>query len=310
MRPVDAMLYRRVLHEWTGEQLRDFDRTLANLPHPTDDDNAMHWRDMLTDLRFVTGNGETYWVNSDMTAVAKTAAKTMPTQTLRRDDLPTDHGFLIYDTPIAAVVDDDHNIVIDGFCWTIGDPQPYWASTDTSRIIGPTGSEADDGRPPDGYEQIVDVFPLQKVSIPGAPPVLPAGALGYHLAWSIGDGPANDDYDVAPTLLATWTLMQQSLTVSERTSVDRAERRRCARAGLNSDVVVVRLRRHTIDNEAAEPEPEGSIAWSHRWLVGGHWRNQWLPSRAAHRLQWIAGYVKGPANLPLVVKDKVTAWIR
>ena len=55
---------------------------------------------------------------------------------------------------------------------------------------------------------------------------------------------------------------------------------------------------------------EGSVSWSHRWLVNGHWRNQWLPSRAAHRLQWIAGYVKGPASKPLVVKDRVTAWVR
>lgn len=81
------------------------------------------------------------------------------------------------------------------------------------------------------------------------------------------------------------------------------------RAKLGSEVVIVRLRRKSLD-ETSDGEPVGDVPWSHRWLVSGHWRNQWLPSRMAHRLQWIAGHVKGPQHKPLVVKDRVTAWVR
>jgi hypothetical protein len=88
------------------------------------------------------------------------------------------------------------------------------------------------------------------------------------------------------------------------------ELRRSLRSGLKSEVVVVRLRRKSLDEPHEDNGEEGGVAWSHRWLVSGHWRNQWLPSRTCHRLQWIHGYVKGPAHKALVVKDRVTAWIR
>ena len=79
---------------------------------------------------------------------------------------------------------------------------------------------------------------------------------------------------------------------------------------LPSEVVVVRLRRRSVDDEAGHDGADEHVPWSHRWLVSGHWRNQWLPSRAAHRLQWISNHIKGPTNKPLIVKDRVTAWVR
>jgi hypothetical protein len=109
-------------------------------------------------------------------------------------------------------------------------------------------------------------------------------------------------------LLATWTLMGQSLSVTVPTRPDRAEARRSARADLPTDLLVVRLRR--LSSTPLEEDGDGSRDYTHRWLVSGHWRNQWLPSRAAHRLQWIAAHVKGPENRPLIIKEKVTAWIR
>lgn len=293
------------MYEWAAEQLREYDRIVADLPAGTDLDAAEIWRDMCLDMHFAAGNGEVYWVNADMTAVAKAAAHSMPTQTLRVDDLPSRTGFLLYDETIAetrdanATEDDDRSgKPIVGFTWALGDRRPYWDDEH--------GREAN--REPDGYTQLVRIQPLSPFGA-GGPTFVPAESLGHAMSWEIGGQPANDDHDVAASLLATWTLMQQSLTVSERSTGDRAERRRSARAGLPSDVLIVRLRRRSVDHYGPE-EPEGSVAWSHRWLVGGHWRNQWLPSRAAHRLQWIAGYVKGPASKPLVVKDRVMAWVR
>jgi hypothetical protein len=37
----------------------------------------------------------------------------------------------------------------------------------------------------------------------------------------------------------------------------------------------------------------------------GHWRNQWLPSVATHRQQWIPEHIKGPGDKPLVLKSGV-----
>lgn len=40
-------------------------------------------------------------------------------------------------------------------------------------------------------------------------------------------------------------------------------------------------------------------AWSHRWLVRGHYRNQWYALSQAHRTIWIGSYVKGPSDKPI-----------
>ena len=39
--------------------------------------------------------------------------------------------------------------------------------------------------------------------------------------------------------------------------------------------------------------------YRHRWLVSGHFRNQWYRSEQSHKVIWIAPYVKGPDNAPL-----------
>jgi hypothetical protein len=74
-------------------------------------------------------------------------------------------------------------------------------------------------------------------------------------------------------------------------------------------VTVVRLRR-TYEEKPGEYEP-GSVDWTHRWIVGGHWRNQWYQSEQIHRQIWISPYVKGPDELPLVInKARVFEFVR
>jgi hypothetical protein len=52
------------------------------------------------------------------------------------------------------------------------------------------------------------------------------------------------------------------------------------------------------------------VDWSHRWIVQGHWRNQWYARAGEHRPKWIDPYPKGPEDKPLVLKDKIYRWIR
>lgn len=111
-----------------------------------------------------------------------------------------------------------------------------------------------------------------------------------------------------------WTLMQVLLkmmtqNVAARQSLypDRHSRRRGLRRGFDPrEVLVVKLRR-------PRHEPTGSerdVNWTHQWLVGGHWRNQWMPSLNRHRQTWIGTYVKGPEGTPLIVKRKAYEWTR
>ncbi len=109
-------------------------------------------------------------------------------------------------------------------------------------------------------------------------------------------------------LAAFWTLSQQRLAAVEDEPLDRATARRAARAGLPTDPVrVVRLREYSV-----EPEHDHhAVEWSHRWVVGGHWRQQpYGPGHSLRRATWIAPHVKGPAGRPLLVRDTVKAWVR
>lgn len=73
-------------------------------------------------------------------------------------------------------------------------------------------------------------------------------------------------------------------------------------------VRVVRLRRPTRD---ASGGAGTSREWSHRWLVSGHWRDvAYGPGQSKRRRQYIAGFVKGPADKPFIPKDTVRVWDR
>jgi hypothetical protein len=114
-------------------------------------------------------------------------------------------------------------------------------------------------------------------------------------------------------LVAFWTLVHQAgiaETHTERPA--RPEVRRLQRAGWtreHAEVRVVKLR----NVDRAEPgEPTGEKRhYSHRFIVGGHWRNQACgPHRSLRRLVWIHPYIKGPDDAELATPTTVKAWVR
>jgi len=99
-------------------------------------------------------------------------------------------------------------------------------------------------------------------------------------------------------------LMAEKLVSKTRKPISRQMRRSLIRKNIPiSDVVVVELRRkmqrHRENGEGEHRE------YSHRFIVGGHWRNQYYPSINRHRLKYIFEYVKGPDDKPLVLKDRI-----
>jgi len=98
---------------------------------------------------------------------------------------------------------------------------------------------------------------------------------------------------------AIWRLLQQHLAdvASMRPARPYAKRARLAKLP-HEHVTIVRLRRPPQEREPGEPS---IVAWTHRWIVGGHWRNQPYKSLGISRQIWISPYVKGPEALELIV---------
>jgi hypothetical protein len=124
-----------------------------------------------------------------------------------------------------------------------------------------------------------------------------------------------DDQQTDPTILQEQTqlrrwvlaaaaLLTQRILVAEQQCAGRGERKRLERLGLPTSVMTIQLRAtaHT-----AAPPSGNVIDWSHRWIVRGHWRQQWYPSDQAHRVLWIPPYIKGPEDRPIQVRPAVYA---
>ena len=102
-------------------------------------------------------------------------------------------------------------------------------------------------------------------------------------------------------------IMSQTLTAKTTERGDRAQRRRQERAGMPSEVLVIQFRKTRYTSE--EGGEERNVNWSHRWIVGGHWR--WQPYKdpasggEIKKRIWISPYVKGPDDKPLKTKERV-----
>lgn len=97
-------------------------------------------------------------------------------------------------------------------------------------------------------------------------------------------------------LLAASMFVEQRICVASQAPLRRAERKLAARAQVSPLVTTIQLRaRETTTTTGAHSQVE----YSHRWIVRGHWRNQFYAKAARHMPLWIEPYIKGPEGQPL-----------
>lgn len=216
-------------------------------------------------------NAEPFFVSAEMCDLVEEAAATFKPEPLHASDLLTPCGFLLFERPIQVLAGEPGDEVLtpySAFSW-IGvqrrDGDGVFAVALTTFC--------DWGNSPDGLPGVWDFEAWEFDTSPERP----------HVGW--------------------WRLAQSTLRLmlefrpATRYSVwpDRPARRAARRAGFEErHVTVVRLRRRRTDVEPLG----GNANYSCRFMVSGHWRNQWCPSLGRHRQTWIAPYVKGPDDKP------------
>lgn len=92
---------------------------------------------------------------------------------------------------------------------------------------------------------------------------------------------------------------QQKIVIAPELAAERHARKRLGLSPKDSNIRVIQLRR--AEQREGESSQGDSPEWSCRWIVGGHWRNQYHPSNGGHVPTWILPYVKGPEDKPLKV---------
>lgn len=122
---------------------------------------------------------------------------------------------------------------------------------------------------------------------------------------SLRDAAATYDNTAAATeslryLAAAWGLLSQRILVSPSRGLERHAAKRVARTdwGHVPAVRVVELRRK---ERLGEKQPVEAVEreWTCQWVVRGHWRQQFYPSKHSTQPIWITPYVKGPEDKPL-----------
>lgn len=169
-------------------------------------------------------------------------------------------------------------------------------------VIGPGDDEPDIVG---GYFWCILVF-NQKINMPPIPVPLCLffrnKSIRYAIEIARQANPELDELTTASLLVNIygWLKWLHSPYISfTEPETDRAERKRVASKGYStSDIRVVTLRRRATPMNTLH-----EVEWNHRWAVRGHWRNQYLPSTKGHSLTWIAPYLKGPEDKPLVVSS-------
>lgn len=312
LRPLDLPFYRHELFGFLGTELAE--QMYARLAQETDflgsRPGMAYGPQIVAAERKRVGLAELYYVSEDMTALASIAGRTLPGYLLQREDLPSDFGIIYFagDAIGKSWGDQGEEANLCAFAWGVLPPQEtfprgaVWISSYT------LGVEVDQTAVVSGRITSEQADMLRTM--------LPRWRYDNEFLWLFGEeaeltgedfeGSALDEW--GRTIRAAWTLMQQPITTTAPEPVDRHTRKRAEREQVDLAAVrVVRLR-HASSADAQRMETDRE--YRHRWIVKGHWRQQWYPTRKVHRPVWISPHIKGPEDAPILGTEKVYTWTR
>lgn len=269
--------------------------TSPSFPDPDEDTYQQ-----LKQIRDITWKeADLFHVNEDMSFLADAAGATLPGFTLTGDDTPAPVGVCYFERPVHVTHDGMRTSLLT------------WQA-----VIHPETGHLGI------YIEEYAEFPVRQLTWtpkPGA--VLPPFILVFDTTLWGGDVDelhveatkqevqdmqkgGNINGHVILTLIATWMLMKQEVATVEHEPLSRHQKRQATHGNRSASAVrVITLRRTS--HAAGGRDADSGRRHVHRWVVKGHWRNQWYPSQKRHVPIWITPYVKGPDDAPFLTGEKV-----
>jgi hypothetical protein len=242
-----------------------------------------------------------------MSKLLDAAEKTLPLETtLTENDLPSDFGFVVFEEPLTGIDArrPDSRLKIRAFMWAL------------ARVNDELGIHMAFYIDAENFENLTKAKYGASLAFVGCSewffntPIDSFEAKHYEMY--VNDERMHESMMEDRRRLATMlSLLHQPIVREDFAYPTRPEIRRAGRIAKEEvDLPTVRiLTLREITNEPLH-EIESSVEWTHRWIVNGHWRNQWYATEQRHRPIWIAPFQKGPADKPLVIRPTVRAWRR
>jgi hypothetical protein len=275
-------------------------------------------------------NAEPIFVDEEVQTVIDVASEQFEPEPFFPQDLITPVGFMLFPRPFYMVDSVGKRCAIRAFGWMPGRTGDHdgeitrddWETLDAAAIASDwhgTGIELalyshDDDRDdwsdedplPGDRGMAAALMPGMRLTLFHVNPIL----FGRSFDEQVTDGLSANSI-AGPQ--AVWRYFQtaqriarQRITTHSERQLPRQMRRQLARSGEEREnVTVITLRR-----PKTKAEEERAVEWSCRWLVRGHWRNQFYASENTHRQIWISGYCKGPPDKELRVTKRAFEFVR
>lgn len=210
-------------------------------------------------------------------------AANMPRHIISRSVLPLPVMWWVFEEPILAVYEDTREALIQA----------------ALILDGREGTSDEDA------ESCIRVFFMGHDDKEEA--IVVSGTMKYGAVYpdALMSGGMNE------TLLQMLSFLNSPYVSHNPRPMTRSERRHAERTGHSApenDVHVIMLR-HAVNRSARHREGDGDgRVMDYQELVSGYHRAQFYPSENAHRVIWIAPYIRGPENAPF--REKVRAVVR
>lgn len=274
-------------------------------------------------LRAQLPAAELFYVNKEMVELSRHAAESLPDYRLSPQDLPSEIGLMVYAEPPVAGTSGINHEAITVVSWGPGAggiALHRWAPVKDDWAVTAGGKHRPLPPAPELDETLRSIFEpkLKHAAMPpsfnpthgyhwlGLTPMPYSAMDGWPERVSTGNSNPQAEVMLERTIVATWLLMGQSITHHEMFLPDRGTRRRLAREQPNAEPTIryIALRRaHTVST--TDTDQSHGRSYSHQWIVRGHWRRQWYPSRQDHRPVWISPHIAGPGDKPLLGGERV-----
>lgn len=306
-------------------------KTDAQRSEPFGTDTAASWARVLR-------TGELFYVAEALSALTRHAAETLSGYDLHPEDVPAETGVMFYADPLRdSGAPDPEGAPINLITWgPMGNSIVihFWSPTsyrDTTpgRPLGfliPGFAKALHENRHRLPKQIIPPHPLplhgflyqRAVAIPFGGPIdvdyvterkaREHECTGEDCQTCLYADLARDTARLQKLIVATWLLMGQPITLTTPITPKPlgTGKRNQRPEPLKDTVRYVELR--AIKRPPAEQPDEHNApgrVYQHSWVVRGHWRRQWYPSRGEHRPLWIAPHLAGPEDAPLIGGDRV-----
>lgn len=253
------------------------------------------WSTLSNNTKSAILNSDPFFVGSDIVDLLHETVKTMPDSSFQATTMPADKGIIFLGHPVAMKCHASRHLKSDGFsglCWS---------------------------RHPSGDPRFMLTIFLWDKGIDYPSHIL---EIGYNckIDQIVREAQAfSDDEHEAAFLTyvckffsALLIFMSQTILVEEVAQASRVIRRQAERTSGAAvrPIRVIKLRRTAHSPSEQHNGPDSPVEWSCRWIVSGHWRNQYYRSTGQHNPIYILPYPKGPDTKPLKMPTKVYAVVR